>query len=109
MLNFTPTHARDDIKMWIICTAIGKDHDLISKMKKNEDGTYPVLFSVGGIGLDFGNVAKRIEEIFDDAVTDKAQELLNTKYSDLLNELADIQERVENQKQRFKYDWEETQ
>lgn len=42
MINYKPKHG--DMEMWIICTAIKGQHDLIDKMKKNEDGTYPVIF-----------------------------------------------------------------
>ena len=107
MTNFTPTHIKDDTRMWIVCEAVAGDFDLIDKMKKNEDGTYPIFFSVGGVELDFDNVVKNIEKSFDLAVQNKAQELLNEKYDGLINELADMQERIEKQKQRFKYDWED--
>lgn len=106
MTNFKPTHIKDDTRMWIVCTAVGEDFNLIDKMKKNEDGSYPIFFSVGGIELDFDNVVKRIEESFDKAVQNKAQELIDEKYNDLINELCDMQERIKEQKQRFKYDWE---
>ena len=41
------------IEMWLVTTAIGKQHNLIDKMQKNEDGSYPIQFSIGGIELDF--------------------------------------------------------
>ncbi len=107
MTNWKPTHITEDIRMWIVCTAVGADHDLIDKMKKDEDGNYPVFFSVGGVELNFDNVAKRIEECFNDAVTKKAQELLDAKYDNLIGELYDIQERIKEQKARFKYEWED--
>ena len=107
MTNWKPDLIEEDIRMWIICTAIGTNHDLIDKMKKDEDGNYSVFFSVGGVELNFDNVAKRIEECFSDAVTNKAQELLDAKYDSLIGELYDIQERIKEQKQRFKYDWED--
>lgn len=107
MTNFKPTHIKGDTKMWIVCTAVGKDHDLIGEMARNADGSYPVFFSVGGVELDFDNVVKRLEENFVEAVTKKAQELLDNKYNDLLNEIDDMQERIKEQKARFKYEWED--
>lgn len=107
MINFKPTHVKEDTRMWLICTVVGKDHDLIKKMKYNEDGTLPIFFSVGGVELDFNRVAERIETMFDEVVAKKAQELLDAKYNDLLNEIDDIQERIKEQRQRFKYDWED--
>lgn len=106
MTNWKPSLMTEDIRMWIVCEAIGIDHHLIEKMEKNEDGSYPVFFSVGGVELEFNNVGKRIEECFNDAVIKKAQELLDNKYNDLLNEIDDIQGRIKKQKERFKYDWE---
>jgi hypothetical protein len=76
-------------------------------MEWNEDKTIDVHFTVGGVELDFNNVANRIEEIFDQAVTKKAQELLSAKYDGLLAELDDIKERISEQKNKFLYPWEE--
>lgn len=106
MTSWKPHPMTEDIRMWIVCTAVGTDHSLIDKMKKDEDGNYPVFFSVGGVELNFDNVAKRIEECFSEAVTRTAQELLDNKYNDLLEEIYDMQERVKEQKARFKYEWE---
>ena len=106
MTSWNPRPMTEDIRMWVVCTAVGPDYDLISKMTKDEDGNYPVFFSVGGVELNFDNVAKRIEECFSTAVTNRAQELLDAKYDDLLSEIDDMQERIREQKQRFKCEWE---
>lgn len=106
MTKWKPSPMTEDIRMWIVCTAIGKEHDLMKKMKQDEDGNYSIFFSVGGVELNFDNVAKRIEECFSDAVTNKAQELLDNKYNDLLTEIDDMQERIKEQKARFKYEFE---
>lgn len=104
MSNFKPEYG--SMEMWLVCTAMGKEHKLIDKMQKNEDGTYPVVFSVGGVDLDFSLVAKRIDEQISELVTNKAKTLLYERYEDLLGEITDIQERLEEQKERFRYDWE---
>lgn len=104
MSNFKPEHG--SMEMWLVCVAVGKEHRLIDKMQKNEDGTYPVIFSVGGVELDFSLVAKRIDEQISELVTNKAKALLYERYDDLLGEITDIQERIECQKERFRYDWE---
>lgn len=91
----------------MICTAIKGQHDLIDKMKKNEDSTYPVVFSVGSVELDFNNVAQRVDEAISSLVEERAKELLNSQYGNLINELMDIHERIERQKEKiFKDDWE---
>lgn len=105
MVNYIPKHG--DMEMWLICTAIGEKHELIDKMKKNEDGSYPVVFSVGGIELDFNRVAKRVDEQISELVKNKAEALLDERYGNLLGEIMEIQERIKNQKENlFKYDWE---
>ena len=98
---------KDEIGLWVVCTAIKDNHFLIDKMEWNEDKTIDVHFTVGGVELDFNNVANRIEEIFDQAVTKKAQELLSAKYDGLLAELDDIKERISEQKTKFLYPWED--
>lgn len=92
MVNYNPKHG--DMEMWMICAAIGEKHELIAKMKKNEDGSYPVVFSVGGIELDFNRVAKRVEEEISELVRNRAEELLDEKYGNLIGEIKDIQERI---------------
>lgn len=104
MTNYKPK--RGDMEMWMICAAIDKEHDLIHEMQKNEDGSYPVSFMVGGIELDFSKVAKRVDEQISNLVSERTQSLLNEKYEDLIGELIDIQERIKGQKGLFKYDWE---
>lgn len=105
--NFKPEHG--SMEMWLVCSAMGKGKgtDLIDKMQKNEDGTYPVEFKVGGVELDFSLVAKRIEEQVDELVASKAQVLLDKRYEDLIGEIVDIQERLKEQKERFRYNWED--
>ena len=94
----------DKISLWIICEAIKDNHHLIDQMEWNEDKTIEVHFTVGGVELDFNNVANRIEELFDKAVADKAKELLNEKYADLFIEIDDIRERIREQKNRILFD-----
>ena len=76
-------------------------------MKKNEDGSYPVVLSVGGVELDFNRFCKRLDEATQELAMEKAKELVDEKYGTLINELEDIRERLEYQKKElFSYDWE---
>ena len=102
MTNVKPK--RDSLEMWLILTSVGKDVDLINQMKKDEDGSYQVEFKVGGLELDFNNVVERLDKSLDDLVVRKATELLQDKYSDIINDIQDIQDRISHQKERFKYD-----
>jgi len=105
MVSYKPKHG--DMEMWLICEAIGKDRNLIEKMEKNEDGSYPVVFSVGGVELDFCAVAKRIDEQISELVNNKAHALLHDQYEGLIGKIYEIQERLENQKKEFfQYEWE---
>lgn len=108
MSTFTPDPKNyNSMEMWVICAAIGSNRDLIDKMKKNKDGSYPVVFSVGGVELDFNMVTKRIKEQLDEFVAEKAMTLLIKRYDGLLDDISDIQERLSNHKEMFKYVWEE--
>lgn len=102
MIDYKPKHG--DMEMWMICTAIGEEHDLIHEMQKNEDGSYPVSFVVGGIELDFSKVAKRVDEHIRELVSERAQSLLSEKYENLIGELMDTQKRIRDQKELFKYE-----
>ena len=105
MVNYKPKHG--DMEMWMICVAIGENRKLIDKMTKNDDGSYPVIFSVGGVELDFKRVAQRVDEQIKELVEGKAQNLLEEKYENLIGEIYDIQERIKNQKENFfRYNWE---
>lgn len=105
MINYKPKHR--DMEMWMICVATGENSKLINEMKRNADGSYPVIFSVGGVELDFKKVAQRVDEQIKELVESKAQSLLEEKYENLIGEIYDIQERIKNQKEKlFQYDWE---
>jgi hypothetical protein len=75
-------------------------------MSKSEYGLKDVKFTVGGIELDFENVVKRIEELFDWEIEEKAKEILSEKYDGLIEEIDEIKARIEKHETAFKYDWE---
>ena len=105
MVDCKPKHG--GMEMWLICAAIGEKHDLIDNMKINSDGSYPVKFEVGGVELDFFNVAQRIENAVNEMVEEKARVFLECKYESLIEEIADIQDRLYYQKEKFfKYEGE---
>lgn len=105
MTNWKPSLSKEDFGTWVVCEAVGKDRDLIKDMKRNADGSYPIFFSVGDVELDFSKVIQRMNDYFYDSVAKKAQELLNEKYGDLINEIDDIQQRITHQREMFKCDF----
>lgn len=115
MINYKPK--AKEIEFELITMAIGEDPDLVDKMERNEDGSIPIVFSVGGVELDFHKVSKMIDNRLNTKITvdniklnklvmDEAQSLLTEKYNDLINDIVDIQDRIKNQKDKFQYDWE---
>ena len=105
MSKFIPKHGT--MEMWVICTALGGNSELFEKMKKNEDGSYPVVLSVGGVELDFNRFCKRLDEATQELAMEKAKQLVDEKYGTVFEELDDIRERLEHQKKElFAYDWE---
>ena len=105
MNKFIPKHG--GMEMWVVCTALGGNSELFDKMKKNEDGSYPVVLSVGGVELDFNRFCKRLDEAMQELAMEKAKELVDEKYGTVFDELEDIRERLEHQKKElFSYSWE---
>lgn len=95
------------IEMWVVCAAIEENRDAIRKMKKNEDGSCDVSFTVGGVELDFEKLCRRIDEETNRMALEKAKQLVDEKYGTVFEELEDIRERLEHQKKElFSYDWE---
>lgn len=92
----------------IILESVGSNYELIDKMKKNDDGTYDVALIVGGVELDFENFAKCVEEQLIDFIEKEAQAIIDSKYSDLIQDVYDMQERIKEHREKFKWDWEET-
>lgn len=92
----------------IILESVGSNYELIDKMKKNDDDTYDVTLIVGGVELDFENFAKCVEEQLIDFIEKEAQAIIDSKYSDLIQDVYDMQERIKEHRDKFKWDWEET-
>ncbi len=90
----------------IILESVGSNYGLIDKMKKNDDGTYDVTLIVGGVELDFENFAKCVEEQLIDFIEKEAQAIIDSKYSDLIQDVYDMQERIKEHRDKFKWDWE---
>ena len=91
----------------IILESVGSNYELIDKIKKNDDGTYDVTLIVGGVELDFENFAKCVEDQLVDFIEKEAQAIIDSKYSDLIQDVYDMQERIKEHRDKFKWDWED--
>jgi hypothetical protein len=60
---------------WIICTAIGTQHEKIDQMHSAEVGGLDIHLTVNGVELDFERVAQAIDSQFDEAVRKTAERL----------------------------------
>ena len=96
-------HWKNDFGSVLISIAIGNNEELIDKIKYNDDGTLTIIFSVGGIELDFNKVVDVIEINLDKFITEKASTLLLNKYDGLIEEINEIKQRLENQREKIKY------
>ena len=104
MINYKMKH--NDMELWLILAALGEGEQRKNPdtFTRNSDGSLPIKFEVGGVELDFSAVAKRIDESLDYLVKDKAQKLLDDKYSELIDAINNIQENLEWQKETlFEY------
>lgn len=93
----------------IVLESIGPNHHLIDQMQQNDDGTFDVVLTVGGVQLDFDRFAEVVEKQLEELIEGEAQALLDKKYADLVCEIEDIQKRIQRQKERFKDEWEATE
>ena len=87
---------------WIVVKCVsGYGTDLISKMKVNEDGTYPVEFKVCGVELDFERFTERLDKELNEFIDDRAKEILCEKYNNLVREIDEIQDALEHHEKLF--------
>jgi hypothetical protein len=85
---------KNKLAMQIVCMAIGEDFELIDKMVVDENHLREIVFSVGGVELDFNRVIKHIDEIFDESVEIRAKEMVKEKYQEIVDRLSDISQKA---------------
>lgn len=88
----------NSLAMHIVCMAVGENIRLLDKMDYTKDGEHDVVFTVDGVELDFTNVIKDIDDMFEQAVKEKAGEMYLEKFDNnsekIANELRLIGERL---------------
>lgn len=105
---------KDKLAMWFVCSAIGEQFELIDKIlankkenESNEEIEYEIEFKVNGVELDFERLIRRIDENFRAEVEDRAKLIVSNKFSDIIEAAQEIQKRIEDNKEKFKYDCED--
>lgn len=108
IVNLSKNQLAKTIVLYAINDEVRNNLDKIEVIEsENGDLLKDIKLIVGGVELDFERVVKRIGEQFDNAIENRAVDIINEKFQSLSSELDDLQERVTENKERFKYNWEE--
>lgn len=108
-MNIDITSMENKNVMWAVCHAVNgtSETELIQKNSKTDNPkSYDIIFTVNGVELDFQKMINTLVEQYNMQVEKSAKKLLKDRFSSIIDDLDDIQERVDNQKLIFKYDWE---
>lgn len=95
---------KDEFGSALISMAVASNKELIEKIKYNEDGTLPIVFSVGEVELDFNKVVDMIENNLNNFINDKALSLLSNKYNNLTEEIDSVQKILESQRKKIEFE-----
>lgn len=91
---------KNTLAMHIVCMAIGENSKLTEQLDYSNNGDHDIIFTVDGVELDFSNVIKDIDEMFEQAVKEQAGKMYLEKFNDasekISNELQLIRERMED-------------
>ena len=88
---------KNDLAMWFVCEAIGEEFNKNFEINNNskasdeekEDLIKEINFIVNGVELNFENVIKRINELVDEMVEDRARKIVSEKCEELVKQLTD--------------------
>ena len=90
----------NNLAMHIVCMAVGEDSNLVNQFDYTQNGEHDIVFTVDGVELDFSNVIKRIDDLFEQAVKEQAGKMYLEKFNDtsekINNELQLIREKLED-------------
>lgn len=91
---------KNTLAMHIVCMAIGENSKLTEQFDYSNNGDHDIIFTVDGVELDFSNVIKEIDDMFEQAVKEQAGKMYLEKFNDVSekinNELQLIRERMED-------------
>lgn len=91
---------KNTLAMHIVCMAIGENSSLTEQLDYSNNGDHDIVFTVDGVELDFSNVIKDIDDMFEQAVKEQAGKMYLEKFNDtsekINSELQLIRERLED-------------
>ena len=108
-MNIDITSMENKNVMWAVCHAMNGNDEItkiLTNSKTEHPKSYDVVFTVNGVELDFQKVINTLIEQYSMQVEKTAKMLLKNRFSSVIDDLDDIQERIDAQKDIFKYDWE---
>ena len=108
-MNIDITSIENKNVMWAVCHAVnGKSgtEEIMKNSKTDNPKSYDIVFTVNGVELDFQKIINTLVEQYSMQVEKTAKKLLKDRFSSIIDDIDDIQERIDAQKDIFKYDWE---
>ena len=108
-MNIDITSIDNKNVMWAVCHAVNSisDTSKITKNSKTDNPkSYDIIFTVNGVELNFEKIINTLVEQYSMQVEKTAKKLLKDRFSSIIDDIDDIQERIDAQKDIFKYDWE---
>ena len=87
--------------LFMVCEAIGSDHELRKTIEPDENGLYDLTISVNGKEINAERFIEGLYESYKQAVKAAARDLLDNEYGKLLGEIHDICETLENHNKLF--------
>lgn len=108
-MNIDITSMENKNVMWAVCHAVNgasETKQIIKNSKTDNPKSYDIIFTVNGVELDFEKIINTLVEQYSLQVEKTAKKLLKDRFSSIIDGIDDIQERIDVQKDIFKYDWE---
>ena len=108
-MNIDITSIENKNVMWAVCHAVdgaSETKQIIKNSKTDNPKSYDIIFTVNGVELDFEKIINALVEQYSLQVEKTAKKLLKDRFSSIIDGIDDIQERIDAQKDIFKYDWE---
>lgn len=91
---------KNTLAMHIVCMAIGENTKLTEQFNYSNNGDHDIVFTVDGVELDFSNVIKSIDDMFEQVVKEQAGKMYLEKFNDTSEKINDelqlIREKLED-------------